>query len=172
MDQVLAPVGPREIIEDQLADLLEVLAAVPALAARPVLAGILTAAIDLGVASFLEYRDRVRAHPIVPYAAGHRPTRRELGAYIRRRGELANLREDLERAEAATGSDARRRWAELRRRVGRTQADLAAPLAGSRGAVMAVDGFLARLLRSGTVDLPVKERRALLDYLRDRLGDG
>ncbi len=171
MDEVLAPAGTRELLDRHLPDLLEVLRAVPALALRPVLGAILTAAIELGVRSFLEFRERVRAHPIVPYATGHRPTRRELATYIRRRGELRDLRHDLEAAEAATGVEALRRWDALRGKVGEMQAHLVAPLSGSREAIAAIDGLLAHLLRAGTVDLPRKERRALLAYLEERLGD-
>ncbi len=161
---------PGDILRRDLPDLLEFLRrALPALAVRPVLGGILTAAIDVGVGTFLEYRALVRAHPIVPYAVGHRPTRRELAAYIRRRAELSHLEDDLEAAESVVGAEAKRRWDDLRARVGAAQADLAAPLAGDRGAVERLDGLLARLLRAGTVDLPAKEKRAILGYVRRRL---
>lgn len=163
---------PGDILRRELPDLLEFLRrAVPALAVRPVLGGILTAAIDIGVGTFLDYRERVRAHPIVPYAVGHRPTRRELAAYIRRREELGHLERDLKLAESASGAEATRLWEELRTRVGVEQAGLAAPLAGHRGAVARIDGLLWRLLRAGTVDLSAKKKRAILDYVRERLAE-
>ena len=161
---------PGDVLRRELPGLLEFLRrAVPALAVRPVLGGILTAAIDVGVGTFLDYRAHVRAHPIVPYAVGHRPTRRELASYIRRRTELAHLEYDLRAAESAGGAEAERLWQVLRIQVGTAQAELTAPLAGHRGAVARLDGFLARLLRAGTVDLPSKEKRAILDYVRERL---
>ena len=165
-------VGPRAILERDLPELLELLSgSVPALAARPFLAALLTSAIQLGIGSVYEYRERIRRHPIVPYAAGHRPTRRELAAYVRRRPELRALEDDLVAAEAASGRDRERRWEDLRRRVGEAQADLAAPLDGNRGTVAALDGLLARLARAGTTELPEKKRLALIRLVRKELED-
>lgn len=169
----MASSEPREVVERYLPSLLEYLRSdIPALAARPLLASLVTALAGLGLNTLFAWRERVRRSPIVPYALGHRPTRRELAAFIRRQPELAVLRSELAAAEAADGGEARRRWDDLRRRVGEAQADLAAPLAGRREAVARIDGFLTALLRAGTVDLSAARKRALLALVRERLADG
>ena len=161
--------GPKEIVDRHLPDLLPLLARIPGLAARPFLATLLTTAVSAGVRSLAEYVERVRSAPIVPFAIAHRPTRRELAAYVRSRSELAHLIPDLDAAERATGSERDRRWTALRRSVGRAQADLAAPLAGRRGAIGETDGFLEALFESGVPNLPTSERRALLRRIADKL---
>lgn len=164
--------SPREHLEHDLPALVRFLSAtVPALVVRPVLGAILTAAVTLGVRTVLEYTERVRGHPIVPFAPAHRPTRAELAAYVERRPELAHLADELAEARAAGGDVRRRLWGELRRRIGAAQADLAAPLAGSRGAVERLDSLLGRLARLGTVELPDAETRRLLAFVEERLAD-
>lgn len=161
--------GPREVVDRHLPDLLPLLARIPGLAVRPFLATLLTTAVSAGVRSIAEYIERVRSAPIVPFALAHRPTRRELAAYIRSRTELVHLVGALDAAERAWGNERDRRWESLRRRIGEAQAELAAPLEGQRGAVREVDGFLQILLRSGLPGLPASERRALLRRIADRL---
>ncbi len=161
-----------ELVDHDLPDLLAFLKnSVPALLARPFLAGVLTAAVEIGVTTVHDWRERVRAEPLVPWALGHRPTRGELGAYVRRRPELEALRPELEAAERARGARARAAWDALRRRVGEAQADLAQPLAGRRGAARRVNGLLKSLALAGTVDLPRDEKRALLEAFRARIED-
>ena len=162
---------PREVIDRHLPDLLPLLARIPGLAVRPFLATLMTAAVSAGVRSLAGYVERVRSAPIVPFAMGHRPTRRELAVHVRGRPELGHLIEALSAAEGATGRERDRLWDALRRRVGEAQADLAAPLAGRRGAVREIDGFLEVLFESGLPGLPTGERRALLRRVADKLED-
>ncbi len=147
------------------------LARIPGLAVRPFLAAVLTAAVSAGVRSLAEYVERVRSAPIVPFAVAHRPTRREIAAYVRSRSELAHLLSALDLAERATGGERDRRWEALRRSVGLAQAELARPLEGRRGTVEEIDGFLEALLKTGVPDLPTGERRALLRRIADKLED-
>ncbi|MGH7572083.1 MAG: hypothetical protein ACREMK_09605 [Gemmatimonadota bacterium] len=162
---------PTEIVDRHLPDLLPLLARIPGLAVRPFLATLLTAAVSAGVRSLAEYVERVRSAPIVPFAIPHRPTRRELAAYVRGRPGLDHLESALDAAERDTGSERSRRWEALRLAVGRAQAELARPLAGQRGAVLEIDGFLEILVESGVTDLPTGERRALLRRIADKLED-
>ena len=163
--------GPGDVVDRHLPDLLPLLARIPGLAVRPFLATLLTAAVSAGVRSLAEYVERVRAAPIVPFAVAHRPTRRELAAYIRAGSGLAHLAPALDAAERATGSERDRRWEALRRALGQAQTELAKPLAGRRGAVEEIDGFLAILVESGVRDLPTGERRLLLRRIADKLED-
>jgi hypothetical protein len=162
---------PKEVVDRHLPDLLPMLARIPGLAVRPFLATLLTAAVSAGVRSLAEYVERVRSAPIVPFAVAHRPTRQELGAYVRSRPELAHLVSGLDAAERATGGERDHRWEALRRAVGLAQTELARPLAGRRGAVEEIDGFLEILVESGVRDLPTGERRALLRRIADKLED-
>ena len=162
---------PGEVVDRHLPDLLPLLARIPGLAVRPFLATLLTAAVSAGVRSLAQYVERVRAAPIVPYAIAHRPTRRELAVYVRAGSGLAHLASALDAAERATGSERDRRWEALRRAVGLAQSELARPLAGHRGAVEEIDGFLEILIESGVRDLPTGERRLLLRRIADKLED-
>lgn len=161
----------RDVVDRHLPDLLPLLSRIPGLAVRPFLAALLTAAVSAGVRSLAEYVERVRSAPIVPFAVAHRPTRRELAAYIRAGTGLAHLSSALVAAERATGSERDRRWEALRRAVGRAQTELAAPLTSRRGAVEEIDGFLEILVESGVRDLPTGERRLLLRRIADKLED-
>lgn len=163
--------GPSQVVDRHLPDLLPLLARIPGLAIRPFLTALVTAVTSAGIRSLADYVERVRAAPIVPHAVAHRPTRRELAAYVRGRPELAHLIAGLDAAEAAVGGERDRSWAALRRAVGRAQADLAAPLESRRGAVEKIDGFLEALLKSGVRDLPTAERRALVRRVADKLED-
>lgn len=163
--------GPGEIVDRHLPDLLPLLSRIPGLAVRPFLTTLLTAAVSAGVRSLAEYVERVRAAPILPYAIAHRPTRRELAVYVRAEPGLAHLAAALEAAEEATGSERHRLWEALRQAVGRAQTELALPLAGHRGAVEEIDGFLEILVESGVRDLPTGERRLLLRRIADKLED-
>lgn len=160
---------PKKIVDRHLPDLLPLLARIPGLAVRPFLATLLTAAVSAGVRSLAEYFERVRSAPIVPFAVAHRPTRRELAAYVRRRPELVHLVSALDQAERATGRERDGRWEALRRAVGLAQTELARPLAGRRGAIEEIDGFLEILVESGVPALPTGERRALLKRIADKL---
>ena len=162
---------PREIVDRHLPDLLPLLSRIPGLAVRPFLAALLTAAVSAGVRSLAEYVERVRSAPIVPFAVAHRPTRRELAAYIRAGTGLAHLSSALDAAERVTGSERDRRWEALRRAVGLAQRELARPLAGRRQEVEEIDGFLEILIESGVRDLPTGERRLLLRRIADKLED-
>jgi hypothetical protein len=162
---------PSEVVDRHLPDLLPLLVRIPGLAVRPFLATLLTAAVSAGIRSLAEYVGRVRSAPIVPFAVAHRPTRRELAAYVRAGPELAHLASALDAAERAAGSARDLRWEALRRAVGLAQTELAGPLAGTRGAVEEIDGFLEILIKSGVPDLPTGERRLLLRRIADKLED-
>ena len=162
---------PKAIVDRHLPDLLPLLARIPGLSVRPFLATLLTAAVSAGVRSLAEYLKRVRSAPIVPYAIAHRPTRRELAAYVRSQPELSHLVPALGSAERATGRERDERWEVVRRSVGAAQAELARPLAGQRGVVAEIDGFLEILVESGAPSLPTGERRLLVRRIADKLED-